>query len=94
MAAMAPCWVGLLRVGGLVGGSHCQLPLLVIQRPAASPSPPMMWHLENLDPALLGAGQNRQLFTLKDGEGGPSVHWCGVGWFWLLETLSLIVPRC
>lgn len=30
-----------LTVGGMVGGSHCQLPLLAIQRPAASPSPPM-----------------------------------------------------
>lgn len=34
-------WAGLLIVGGIMGGSHCQFPLLAIQRPAASPSPPM-----------------------------------------------------
>lgn len=48
MAPVAHCWAGLLTVGGMVGGSHHQLPLLVIQRPAASPSPPMAWHLESL----------------------------------------------
>lgn len=41
-----------------MGGSHHRHPLLVIQRVAASPSPPMAWHLENLglDLTFLGEG--------------------------------------
>lgn len=37
MAATAHFWVGLLTVGGMVGGSHCQLPLLAIQEACCQP---------------------------------------------------------
>lgn len=100
MAAVAHCWAGLLTVGGMVGGSHHQLPLLVIQRPAASRSPPMAWHLENLglDLTFLGGRGNIELLALTDGKGGPDVCppvLCGLqcsGWGVAPEELVLLGP--
>lgn len=36
------CWAGLLQVGGVVGGPHCQLPLLAVQ--SLLPAPVRQWH--------------------------------------------------
>lgn len=36
------CWAGLLKVGGMVGGSHLRLPLLATQ--SLLPAPVHQWH--------------------------------------------------